>query len=130
MYKSNVGDFPLKVHPCRWWWVRYAVACNRDTELHNKEMWEKLKSIGFEGSFSYTTKRGTLSVNYWEDKKEKELSTDSEAYKIILEYNNSPEWIDCPYEDEDQSVCEHYEVSSFYAKYTLEELRQRKGYEL
>jgi len=34
VYKSNVGDFPLKVYPCKYWFVRYAVAC---TYLSDKQ---------------------------------------------------------------------------------------------
>jgi len=126
MYKSNIGDYPLKVHPCKWWFVRYAVACTRESELHDKEMWEKLREAGFTSTM-YGVRKG--DVTYWENKQEKLLDRESEAYKIIMEYtSSSPEWVDCPYEDDDQSKCPHYEPSGFYKDVPLVELRKRKGY--
>jgi len=45
MYKYGVGDFPLKVYPCKYWWVRYAVGCTLLTETLNKLWKPKLDEL-------------------------------------------------------------------------------------
>ena len=79
MYKHGVGDFPLVVIPCEYWWCRYTTACTK-----------------------------------FED--------------IYAEYSRI--WKDCEFENDDQSKCSHYKESEFYKNMSLEELRNRKGYEV
>jgi len=131
IYKSNVGDFPLKVRPCEYWWVRYAVACVRDSELFNKKMFEKLRELGID-SYSYSWKKNDPQITlYRKDQPVEKIDRTSEFYNTIYNFiNNSPEWGDCPYENGNQSECPNYSPSRFYKDTPLEELRERRGYDV
>ncbi len=129
VYKSSVGDFPLTVHPCKYWWVRYAVSCVRAYNLYEQQTWKTLKEMGLPQGYSYSGSKDDRTIQIFKDGKQEKLSRDSETYKIVNEFiNNYPAWEDCPFENEDQSDCAFYEVSQFYEKIPLEELRQRSGY--
>jgi len=131
VYKSNVGDFPLKVHPCEYWWVRYAVACVRNSELFNKKMYEKLKELEIE-NYSYTGKNSDPQITlYRKDQQPEKINRNSKFYDVVYHFiNDAPEWDDCQYENGDQSTCPNYSPSRFYKNTSIEELRQRKGYDV
>jgi len=159
MYKSNVGDFPLLDHPCKYWWVRYAVACNYLTESFQK-IWQKkldetkekykVSHFCYQGIFNITKvgggtkkqiqKRMKMFLNSkiivtFQDKTEREIKPDidEELYNILRQYIQQTEniqLIDCPYENNHQSKCPFYKPNEFYKDISLEELRKRKGYNI
>ena len=53
MYKSNIGDYPLTVHPCKYWWVRYGVACTYFSNLYDKLEKAALESKSIPTGYSY-----------------------------------------------------------------------------
>lgn len=131
VYKSSVGDFPLKVHPCKYWWVRYAVACVRTSELYDRQKWKTLKEMGLTSGYSRSGSKKDPTIRIYRDGTDEELERGSELYKIIHDtIRDQPKWEDCPFENESQSDCAFYEVSPFYEKIPLEELRQRSGYDI
>lgn len=150
MYKSNVGDFPLQVHPCKYWWVRYAVACTFFSEKYQDLQVAALKMRGLPEGFSYRKyipdefkelAKNSSDLRYIEqyeisvfdeDKKEyHQLDSDSEEHRFILSLlHDKIRWVECPFENDDQSKCPFYSVEPHYKDMPLEELRQRKGYEL
>jgi hypothetical protein len=152
MYKANVGDFPLQDYPCKYWWVRYAVACTYLSEQFQK-IWEPRlaelrKKYNFDGFCSqgvFNLKEtlgsekllklmGERKIWVYHNKRQVEVKNhDSELWRILDQYLREQaeiSWMDCPYEEGQQSKCPFYEKEEFYADVSLEELRQRKGYEL
>jgi len=140
MYKSNIGDFPLKVHPCRYWWVRYAVACTYFQEQQDKlvESYRKAMNIPDFSAYSGSKENRKIYLRI-QDLGEKELDPNSEEYKktnkFISTYSDHDSeerisWLDCPFEELDQSQCPFYEPSEFYKDKPLEELRKHKGYDI
>ncbi|MHA1863163.1 MAG: hypothetical protein ACTSWA_05285 [Candidatus Thorarchaeota archaeon] len=151
IYKYNYGDFPLKVYPCKYWWVRYAVACTYFSELYDELRIAALKSKGYPTGYAYSmyipeelkeiaeeypnSKRLCTRYRIWvrRDGKEVELDEDSEMFKFIEQLIINGEdihWIDCPFERDDQSKCPFYEPAEWTKDVPLEELRQRKGYDV
>lgn len=140
LYKSNIGDYPLAVHPCKYWWVRYAVACTYFSEQQDKlvEAYRVASNIPLPPAY-----RGNYeNREIWSGRATDEnlLNPESEDYKklneLIRKYYAHGEggdkigWLDCPFENLDQSKCPFYEPSEFYKDKTLEELRQIKGYDV
>ena len=139
-YKSNIGDYPLKVHPCRYWWVRYAVACTYFQEQQDKLIKAYQEEVEIPKFSAYSGSHGNRKIYLRsEDIGEKELDPESEEYKksnnFISTYSDHDSeerigWLDCPFEELDQSKCPFYEPSKFYKDMPLEELRKRKGYDV
>lgn len=156
IYKENIGDYPLLDYPCEYWWVRYATGCTLLSDNFNK-IWEKrinqLKEkygefhTSAQGRFSLAKCRTKKEIktllnskifigfkNQCEEYVERILTpNDGELYEVLLQYWRESEeqnWIDCPFENEHQSTCPFYKKGRFYAENSLEELRERKGYEL
>ena len=140
MYKSNIGDYPLKVHPCRYWWVRYAVACTYFQEQQEKliKIYREEAEIPEFSAYSGSKEDRKIYLRS-KDLGEKELDPESEEYKKINNFitiyrdHDSEErigWIDCPFEQFDQSKCPFYEISEFYKDKPLEELRKHKRYDV
>ncbi len=128
MYKSNVGDFPLIVKPCEYWFVRYTVGCTRDYDLYDEETNKILKEAGIE-IHSY---HGDLSwIEITRNGIREEINNEDPQWKLIADRMkvNIP-MASCPYENNDQSECPHYIESPFYKNDSLEEIRARKGYEV
>ena len=141
-YKANVGDFPLKVHPCKYWWVRYAVACT----YFNEQQEKLLKAYVIEANLPEITAYGGGSnnrriwVNELQNMDDKDMvKQDTEEYKklndfITKYYDHDGEerigWFDCPFENLDQSKCPFYEPEPHYKDKPLEELKERKGYDV
>ena len=142
MYKSNVGDFPLKVHPCKYWWVRYAVSCTyfSDRQRELLEAYTKHINLPQWSSCMGSYEKRRIWVSDDDHESEYELDKQSEEYKklndFLRKYNDFDSsgdqvgWVDCPFENEDQSACPFYEVEDFYKDIPLEELRQRKGHDV
>ena len=128
LYKSNIGDFPLKVYPCKWWWVRYAVACTRKSELYEEETEEIFEKAGIR-LHSYRGDYSSLEITLNGEKMK--IDENHPVWKFIVDREKgSPQWDDCPYEEGDQSECPNYIPSDWYKDKSLEELRKIKGYEL
>ena len=140
MYKSNVGDFPLRVYPCKYWWVRYAVACTYFSDLHDKMLNAYIKYKGLPEDYAYQGAWDKRRIWIYKDRQQIELDPESEEYKAYLEItrinDNFDEqrkgvtWVDCPFQEEDQSACPFYEPEPNYKDIPLEELRERKGYDI
>lgn len=152
MYKSNVGDFPLKDYPCEYWWVRYAVACSFFTDSHQKIWRPKIDEMKNKHNFDGFSYRGTFDIRrartkegakafleaeifIWKNGKQVKLNPikDKELWDVLRAYirtSERGELTDCPYEMDKQSKCPFYKQSEFYKDIPLEELRQRKGYNL
>jgi len=139
MYKSNIGDYPLTVHPCRYWWVRYAVSCTWFKEQQDKmiEAYKKEAKIlplsAYQGNYE--------NRKIWSGGRKDEclLDPNSEEHKklneLIRKYDDYDsdeyiKWVDCPFQELDQSKCPFYESSEFYKDKSLEELREHKGYDI
>ena len=156
MYKYGIGDFPLKVYPCKYWWVRYTVACTLLTETLNKlwkpkldELMKKhnIVTIASRGIFDPVSRALVCKVSGSDVKNEiivhiktqkgvtKKVVTprDKELYEVLEAYIMDCErthWVTCPYQYDDQSKCPFYEPDPDYKEYSLEELRTWKGYEV
>lgn len=140
MYKSNIGDYPLKASPCRYWWVRYAVACTYFSEQQDKlvEAYRVAANIPPLSAYS----GGHENRKIWSGGSSDEflLNPESDDYKklkkLIRKYldhgegGENIEWLDCPFQELDQSKCPFYEPSVFYKDKALEELREHKGYDI
>jgi len=150
VYKYGIGDFPLKVYPCKYWWVRYTVACTFFTEKL-KELWKpRLEELKKQYGFSHFSWRGKFNpqncrteedfkalfkseISIYKDGKEIKVEATSPLWNDLAEYIIAIEsigWIKCPYENDDQSKCPFYEPDPRYKDKSLEELRSRKGYEV
>ena len=140
MYKANVGDFPLKVHPCKYWWVRYAVACTYFSDKQGEMTEAYREHIDLQDWAAHSGGYENREIWVGGTSDEFKLEPGSELYKRINDFirqfdsidnesNNVP-WVDCPFEREDQSACPFYEVEEWYEDVPLEELRQRKGYDV
>jgi len=138
VYKANVGDFPLKAYPCKHWWVRYAVACTYFSDKQNEMVDAYREHIGLQDWDAHT---GGEDRDIWVGGTDDEfkLDHDSDLYKRIdafikrfdaEEGGDDVPWVDCPFENEDQSACPFYEKEEWYKDVSLEELRQRKGYDV
>lgn len=156
IYKESVGDYPLLDYPCEHWWVRYGSGCTLTADMVN-DIWQKRIDLLKEkyGEFHHSA-QGLFSLEKATTKKlqkaflnskifisftnphgervERILTpNDGELYEVLNQFWREQEeqgWIDCPFENLQQSMCPHYKKSKFYASVPLEELRQRKGYEL
>jgi hypothetical protein len=139
MNKANIGDFPLKVHPCKYWWVRYAVACTYFQEQQEKLLKAYREEVKMPTLSAYSGSQENRKIYIHMDLSENPLNPDSEEYKILnafitkYEDHDSSErigWLDCPFEELDQSKCPFYEPEPYYKNMPLEELRTHKGYEV
>ena len=142
MYRARIGDFPLIVHPCKYWWVGLAVACTHETTKYD-EKWEQIHDK-LKEQFNFTG-YGLRPVKIGSGEKEiivreffvilddnsRETVKDPELLIILNKYENGrPKWNACPYEKGDQSKCPFYVPELSYLAIPLEELRQRKGHEI
>jgi hypothetical protein len=156
VYKENVGDYPLLDYPCEHWWVRYATACTYTKDIFDKIWQTRIDQLKIKYGDFHHSAQGIFSLPKCRSKKEIKIylnskiffsfknphgenmeriltPNDGELYEVLRRYWQESEeqgWIDCPFENEHQSTCPFYTESQFYAKTPLEELRQRKGYEL
>ena len=151
VYKTCIGDFPLLDYPCKYWWVRYGVACTYLKKQFDKMWSPKFKEIQEKYKFTGLSHKGKISlmdlksdedlepflnlkIYVYDNKKQIEVTnTQSELYQFLIDYLREQEqvhWGDCPYEKNHQSKCPFYEKNDFYEKTSLTKLRERKGYDV
>ena len=140
MYKSSIGDYPLKVHPCKYWFVRYAVACTYFTDKQAEMIDAYRKHIGLPQYRAYAGSYDDREIWLNGVEEKDKLDPESELYKRInvfirdyedpLDNNEKIQWINCPFQEHDQSACPFYEPDPFYKDVPLEKLREMKGYEV
>jgi len=154
LYKYSIGNFPLKEHPCKYWWVRYSVSCTYLQEQFEKIWQQRLKELKQKHGFTSFSSRGIFNATKIRDEKsakvyleeskiwirltnkmEKELNPqkDKEIWETLCKYLSENEmigWRHCPYQEDFQSKCPFYEPTEFYLFESLKKLRKRKGYEV
>jgi len=152
MKKYHISEFPLKVKPCKYWWVRYANACTYISEQVNELMWKVIKKL-YPKAVALISKPKTLKVDDITDTNLKYLILPYKRFTVgdetvvripyvivkdgdetqeieitnpllleIIKTSNQVRWCDCPYLA-DQSKCPFYEEDEWYSKYSLYDLR-------